>query len=105
MDMSKVIGFLVENREVIELLFVALFATSSGIKDVIATVSEMLQSASVTDNEVAKRKAIALLRRKAPFLAPVPDFILASMIEWFFSQIKIKSNKELTKINEWKLNT
>lgn len=99
--MDQTLVFLKDNREILEVALILLFAFSSKVREVIATVSEMLQSASTTNDDVAKKKAISLLKRKLPFLAFIPDFVLGAIIQWFFNQMKKQANQEVAEIKQW----
>lgn len=101
MNAGTIVQFLNDNREVAELGLIVIFALSSSVREIIATVSEMMQSAMAADDDAAKRKAIELLKRKLPFLIVIPDFVLGALIEWFFKGIKKRSNKELADIRMW----
>lgn len=97
MNIDIIQKFLIDYREVIEIILIIIFAFSSTIRGVIAQVSEMLQSASTTDPEVAMNKAVKLLQKKIP----LPAFLLKAIIQWFFDSMKAASNKEIAEIKAW----
>ena len=88
-------GFLLDYREVVELGLVIWFLMSSSVRDVIAMVNEILQSAVAADDSVALNKATQLLKRKFPFL---PEILLRAIIQWFFDSMKKKAKKEVAEI-------
>lgn len=98
--MSYMLDLLLANREIIELALVVVFMMSSQVKGVIAVVSEMLQAANSADNEVALNKAVALLKKRFPFL---PDILLRALIQWVFDSLKKESNKEVAAVKAWSL--
>lgn len=100
----NIITVITEHHKLIELIaFIALYVLKtksdvvSKIKEVIAVVSEILQSVITMSNDDAMNKAIVLLREKVAFLKLVPDNILKWAIQSTFNSIKVQANKEVKK--------
>lgn len=97
MEGTTILELLKANREIIEVVFMLIFALSSTVRGVIAQVSEMLQTATKATPEDAMDKAIQLLQKKIPLPAPV----LRWLIQFFFNTTKKEANKELETSGRW----
>lgn len=99
--MDNALNLLKDNREIIEIALIFLFAFSSKVREAIATVAKMLENTTQTDPDAAMNKAVSLLRNRVTILRYVPTFVLKAAIQWLYNSISRDAKKEVAEIKQW----